>query len=211
MDSHVTWLDRDDGHIDISSLLAGKFEDFKSTFCMPSDLSSARRYFLKDIPVFVSGELYSQFHRWFCVQNMLNGIFVPQYETIERNELLGSWWPDLGSVVHQQQSQMSQIVLLALNKAFANATSESDIVWSLNDGYVALFNLAQREHPKLVDRVELQYKFPCQRSNESFHSFTAHCNDWLLKEHVRGCVYGHREFLYKFATYIRHEHKMDIR
>ena len=161
-----------------------------------------RKDFLKEIcsPLDEMDEL----ERWYkdlVSHGATYGIFIPPFESIEEDNIMGMMWDQLPSDKQNQKGVMSQLIYRmmrtdgVISKKLTKIRDLMDGVGS--NGYALLYNIMRYCHPKLSTRGYSK-NAPFQRSNESLAKYVGRTILFYEDEkNLYGRVYSEREQIMK--------------
>jgi hypothetical protein len=178
---------------------AESFEDYMRQF-----MSSEVRYkdFRKTIvPKFDSARQDSFIHwyKLFCATCLQWGLWCPPYESVEQDNIHGSWWLMLPASVRAQDTFMSSLLygVLSQETVFPAGSREHSAVQgcAANAGYDAIYSLLRLHHPRLQAALHTVNEIPRQRRAELFSSYLRRLQDFMARERIAGRNYSEYEAL----------------
>ena len=103
-----------------------------------------------------------------------HGVFIPPYESIVEEDIMGELWDRLPEGKKAQKADMSQVIysLLRMEDTISSSlTAVHEVMQGARgDGYVILYNMMRTIHPRL--RVQkYSSNAPYQKSNESIAKY----------------------------------------
>ena len=178
---------------------AESFEDYMRQF-----MSSEVKYkdFRKTIVQKYDSSRQDSFIPWyklFCATCLQWGLWCPPYESVEQDNVYGSWWLLLPASVRAQDTFMSSLLygVLSQESVFPAGSKEHSAVQgcAANAGYDAIYSLLRLHHPRLQVAIHTVNEIPRQRRAEQFSSYLRRLQDFLARERIAGRNYSEYEAL----------------
>lgn len=178
---------------------AESFEDYMRQF-----MSSEVRYkdFRKTIVPKYDSSRQDSFIHWyklFCATCLQWGLWCPPYESVEQDNIHGSWWMMLPASVRAQDTFMSSLLygVLSQETVFPVGSKEHSAVQgcAANAGYDAIYSLLRLHHPRLQAALHTVNEIPRQRRAELFSSYLRRLQDFMARERIAGRNYSEYEAL----------------
>ena len=194
---------------------AESFEDYMRQF-----MSSEVRYkdFQKTIVQKYDSSRQDSFIHWyklFCAYCLQWGLWCPPYESIEQDNIHGSWWPLLPASVRAQDTFMSSLLygVLSQETVFPVGSKEHSAVQgcTANAGYDAIYSLLRLHHPSLQTAIQTVNEIPRQRRAELFSSYLRRLQDFLARERIAGRNYSEYEALDLSVRNLANEWRSEFR
>ena len=194
---------------------AESFEDYMRQF-----MSSEVRYkdFQKTIVQRYDSSRQDSFIHWyklFCATCLQWGLWCPPYESVEQDNVHGSWWLLLPASVRAQDTFMSSLLygVLSQETVFPAGSKEHSAVQgcTANAGYDAIYSLLRLHHPRLQTALHTVNEIPRQRRAEVFSSYLRRLQDFLARERIAGRNYSEYEALDLSVRNLANEWRSEFR
>jgi len=131
-------------------------------------------------------------------------VFVPPLSTLRSGLIMGTWFADL---THRLQSEclyhFSSLILAALwqkNTGLLGQTSLDFLVTGTDDGYFALYQIAQLGGHPLLNPYPVALQEPIQANDTDLATYLAHWIQYLTAQALSGCFLSDRYFIIKFVA-----------
>ncbi|KAI2495399.1 hypothetical protein MHU86_19113 [Fragilaria crotonensis] len=143
---------------------------------------------------------FIHWYKLFCATCLQWGIWCPPYESVQEDNVHGSWWTLLPAAsVRNQEAFMSSLlyVVLSAETVFPNGSREHSAIQgcSANAGYDAIYSLLRLHHPRLQSVIYTVTEIPRQRRSETFSVYLRRLHDFLARERIAGRNYTETEAL----------------
>lgn len=142
---------------------------------------------------------FIHWYKLFCATCLQWGIWCPPYESVQEDNVHGSWWNLLPASVRNQEAFMSSLLygVLSTETVFPNGSREHSAIQgcSANAGYDAIYSLLRLHHPRLQSVIYTVTEIPRQRRSETFSVYLRRLHDFLARERIAGRNYTETEAL----------------
>ncbi len=178
---------------------AESFEDYMRQF-MSSEVRN-KDFRKTNVQKFDSSRQDSFIHwyKLFCSTCLQWGLWCPPYESVEQDNIHGSWWLLLPASVRAQDTFMSSLLygVLSQETVFPAGSKEHSAVQgcAANAGYDAIYSLLRLHHPRLQAALHTVNEIPRQRRAELFSSYLRRLQDFMARERIAGRNYSEYEAL----------------
>ena len=178
---------------------AESFEDYMRQF-MSSEVRN-KDFRKTNVQKFDSSRQDSFIHwyKLFCSTCLQWGLWCPPYESVEQDNIHGSWWLMLPASVRAQDTFMSSLLygVLSQETVFPAGSKEHSAVQgcAANAGYDAIYSLLRLHHPRLQAALHTVNEIPRQRRAELFSSYLRRLQDFMARERIAGRNYSEYEAL----------------
>ena len=138
------------------------------------------------VPAKQPGETWSTWYLRFSLHGTLHGVYIPPWESMDRNKIYGSWFQQF---THEKQRQirttMSGLIKSVLNMKGVLPADSPELSYALTgkDGYHILYGMMRKYHPRLTTQ-HLTIQIPQQRKNESIHQYLDRMRAFQRQESV---------------------------
>jgi hypothetical protein len=143
--------------------------------------------FLKkeNVPCKTKGMSWTIWYKRFTQYALKHGIFVPPYESLCKESVMGNWYFDLPEHVQDATKEWSDHIIQVLtNQTTIAPGPELTALQLLESGYNALYHLMRPHHPRLIDGYSTE-KIPFQLRNESIPEYIARWTEFLIFQHEK--------------------------
>ncbi|KAI2501346.1 retrotransposon [Fragilaria crotonensis] len=142
---------------------------------------------------------FIHWYKLFCATCLQWGIWCPPYESVQEDNVHGSWWTLLPASVRNQEAFMSSLLygVLSAETVFPNDSREHSAIQgcSANAGYDAIYSFLRLHHPRLQSVIYTVTEIPRQRRSETFSVYLRRLHDFLARERIAGRNYTETEAL----------------
>jgi hypothetical protein len=169
------------------------------------------------IPKFDASKNDSFVHWYkFLVSTCLQwGVWCPPYESVEEDNVYGSWWNSLPQSVRDQKSFMGHLLysLLIKPETFPSNSRELEAVEgsTANAGYNAIYNILRMHHPILHSVYSTANEIPRHRRSETFSLYLRRLQEFIARERLATRTYTESEALDLAVRNLSAEWRSDFR